>query len=314
MAELLFQSLWIGGRLPALEETCIRSFVASGHRYRLYAYEDVPNVPSGCEVSDARNVLPKDRVFRHTSGEHAGSVAGFSDLFRFKLLQEHGGWWVDTDVICLSDVARGADYVFAEESAGLYGTAVLKAPRGSALVKGALEKASAVGEDFAFGEIGPSLLTATARELGLEEHAWESHSIYALPWHDALAVFDPNRREEIQERTERSTFLHLWTSILRLANVLKDVSPPPGSFLFEAHARFGTPLARDVRYDWEDMGRVADVLAEYWKQWDQICELRAELTEVKGQEDFGRPGGDPKTAILGRARDASRRLLRFLGR
>ena len=41
-------------------------------------------------------------MFFYTDALHVGSVAGFSNLFRYELLRRDGGWWVDTDVLCLA--------------------------------------------------------------------------------------------------------------------------------------------------------------------------------------------------------------------
>jgi hypothetical protein len=37
------------------------------------------------------------------AGIGRGSVSAFSNLFRYYLLHQMGGWWVDADVVCLSE-------------------------------------------------------------------------------------------------------------------------------------------------------------------------------------------------------------------
>ena len=87
--------LWIGPRLSPLERACVQSFLAKGHRFNLFAYDTVANVPDACTVLDAATLVPRSHVFAHSSGPGEGSLAGFSDLFRYKLLYEHGGWlWI----------------------------------------------------------------------------------------------------------------------------------------------------------------------------------------------------------------------------
>src|SRR5690625_7959918 len=98
----VIQGLWIDGELSAMEELCIRSFLANGHEFHLYTYGDVPNAPSGATVRDAREILPEDRIFRCEGGVFGkGSLTGFADIFRYQLLFDRVGWWVDMDVICL---------------------------------------------------------------------------------------------------------------------------------------------------------------------------------------------------------------------
>src|SRR4051812_10885773 len=91
----VINGLWIG-QLSPLEQLCIRSFIVQGHPYHLYTYDALDNVPAGVTLQDAGQILPKSLIFRNQLGKGKGSVAAFSDLFRYKLLLERGGWWVDT--------------------------------------------------------------------------------------------------------------------------------------------------------------------------------------------------------------------------
>src|ERR1041385_3961243 len=102
------QSLWIGPRLSAMERACLASFLRHGHEVHLYTYNDVDGVPPGVIVRDGSEILPPERIFSYR--EH-DTVSGFSNFFRYKLLSERGGWWVDTDVICLEPFTFDGDYV-----------------------------------------------------------------------------------------------------------------------------------------------------------------------------------------------------------
>jgi hypothetical protein len=98
----VINGLWIGSHLTLMEQLTLRSFVAQGHRFVLWTYDDLETaLPPGVERRDAREVLPSERVFRYRGGHFPGSCAGFSDMFRYALLAERGGWWVDMDVTCL---------------------------------------------------------------------------------------------------------------------------------------------------------------------------------------------------------------------
>ena len=108
-----FRSFWFGGDLSPVEHLCLKSFIAHGHRFQLYAYEEVGNVPRGCELLDAATVVPRDQLFLYAHGDHAGTPAGFANLFRYTLLDRDGGWWVDTDVLCLRSKIAEPDHVFA---------------------------------------------------------------------------------------------------------------------------------------------------------------------------------------------------------
>lgn len=94
------------GKMSGLEVTCLKSFLDHGHRIIVFAYDDT-EIPSLFERADAATVLPRERVFFYKSGPGAGSVAGFSNLFRYTLLKRYGDWWTDTDVLS-GEVARPA--------------------------------------------------------------------------------------------------------------------------------------------------------------------------------------------------------------
>ena len=96
-----------------MEALSSASFLHHGHAYVLYAYEEVANIPAGTTVKDANSILPESAIFQYQ--EHA-SYAGFANFFRYKLLMEEGGWWADTDVICIKRFDFEAPYVFGAQS------------------------------------------------------------------------------------------------------------------------------------------------------------------------------------------------------
>ncbi len=97
----VIQGLWIGDELSTMERLSIASFLAQGHPYHLYVYRPVSNVPLGTCLKDASEVLPESMIFQYPD---YASYAGFANYFRYKLLLERGGWWVDTDAVCLQTV------------------------------------------------------------------------------------------------------------------------------------------------------------------------------------------------------------------
>src|ERR1700675_312106 len=111
----VIQSLWVGPRLSAMERLSITSFLKNGHSYILYVYGPVEGVPEGVELKDANEILPSAAIF--TYPDYA-TYSGFSNFFRYKLLLERGGWWVDTDIICLKPFIFDAEFVFSSERGG----------------------------------------------------------------------------------------------------------------------------------------------------------------------------------------------------
>ncbi len=142
----IIHSLWIGKTLSRVELLCIESFLAHKHSFHLWVYEtpETP-LPEGTILEDANKIIPDKNVFSYRKtnqfGHGKGSYAGFSDIFRYKLLYEHGGWWVDMDVICLKPFDFKDDYVFREHHDFPVVGNMMKCPKESELMKRCFEQA-----------------------------------------------------------------------------------------------------------------------------------------------------------------------------
>src|SRR5271168_1049448 len=175
------QSLWIGGELSSMEVGSIRSFLAQGHSFHLYVYDEVQNIPSGTVVLDAHTIVDRSKIFTY---KDFPSYAGFSNLFRYALLHKCGNYWTDLDIFCLRPFDFSGDYFFARQKADSFrqslknhffpslNCCLMKAPAGSELcrrsVNFCLEQDPA---RLAWGTTGPKLLTQLARELHLGRYA-----------------------------------------------------------------------------------------------------------------------------------------------
>lgn len=132
-------SLWIGNQLSKMELLTINTFIAQGYKFHLWTYESLKNMlPEECVVCDANDIIPFERVFKYKYssqfGTGKGSYAGFSDIFRYKLLYDKGGWWVDMDVTCLKPFDVAAPYFFrSHHDLSLVGN-IMKAPKGSSFM------------------------------------------------------------------------------------------------------------------------------------------------------------------------------------
>ena len=109
----IVQGLWVGGRLTELERLCIRSFCAHGHIFHLYHYDELQNLPQadGLHLLNAEEILPHTKIFRHKGR----TLAFFADQFRWELLRQRGGWWVDMDMVCVRPLDFAADVVFCRD-------------------------------------------------------------------------------------------------------------------------------------------------------------------------------------------------------
>lgn len=144
----IINGLWIGDKLSSIELLTLKSFVAHGHEFHLWCYSNLSTqVPEGVICKDANEIIPQAKIFRYKHknqfGNGKGSVAGFSDIFRYKLLYEHGGWWVDMDITCLKTFDIDKPYFFRKHhNLNVVGN-VMKCPKGSLLMKQCYEEASA---------------------------------------------------------------------------------------------------------------------------------------------------------------------------
>ncbi len=118
------QMLWVGGSLSQLEHLCMQSFLSNGHPVHLYTYGKVDNVPSAVTCLNAEDILGKEHIFLHK-----GSYACFADLFRWKLLFERGGYYCDTDILCLKPFDFTEESIIGLESHNKFNVAVLRFPK-----------------------------------------------------------------------------------------------------------------------------------------------------------------------------------------
>jgi len=233
----LFRSLWIGPALSPFERLCIQSFLALGHEFELFVYHPIANVPAGCRVSDAREILLESQVFAYRKG---GSYSAFSNVFRYKLLLDVGGWWVDADVVCFSSQIPDAPIALARERETAVNGAIMKFPAKHPAMQFAYDTAVARGRDVNWGEIGPSLVTKVVEKFDLERWLVAGQRFYPISWQEFTLFLRPSSRDAVAARTMGAIFLHLWNEMFRRAGYRKEYLPPSGSYLrelFERHLR-----------------------------------------------------------------------------
>lgn len=223
----VFQAFWFGGPLPPLAWLCISSFVRFGHRVHLYSYDQL-SLPSGVKGRPADSVLPRESVrFVH------GSYSTFSNVFRYALLEKAGGWWIDTDVLCLGNPIPVCNIAFAEEQSGRFNTALMKFPKGHPLVKDLLAQAQNGDLDqIAWGDLGGTLLTTVINKHRVGSLAQPKQTFYPLHWLESYKVLFPEFTCEIYDRISRQPFLHFWNYMYHFMGYdSSKFRPLGGSFL-----------------------------------------------------------------------------------
>lgn len=226
----VIQSLWIGSALGPLERLSAASFMKQGHEYHLYTYGPLENVPPGVVVIDGNEILPASSIFSYQSGFGSGSVSAFSNLFRYKLLLERGGWWADADVVCL----RAFDFAEPLVLAGEYhrnhprqiASAVIRSPSGHVLMQKCYNTArESDPAKVVWGQIGPLLLSSVAENLKLEAHVRAPEVFCPVPWWEweVLVREDGDIHEWISSATYA---IHLWHELWRSRRIDRNMRFP----------------------------------------------------------------------------------------
>jgi hypothetical protein len=230
-----FQSFWYGDTVPPFVQLCAKSFVDNGHRYIVYSYDHIP-VPPKVEIRDAEEILPRSEVFFYRGDDGSNqSVAGFANLFRYELLARHGGWWVDSDVLCLTKRVPERCLYLGYETPGIVGNAIIRSPAAHPLVVQAARMTREAGRDLSWGESGPRLVTRLVDQLLLAEYVERLFVTYPIPWPEYSLLTSPEQRGVVTDRTRDRPFLHFWHEMFRREGDLSINSPLPGSFLADRY-------------------------------------------------------------------------------
>ncbi|HYI12323.1 MAG TPA: hypothetical protein VEK57_24935 [Thermoanaerobaculia bacterium] len=213
------QTLWIGPRLSVMEQLALSSFVHHGHQVDLYTYDEVANVPEGVTVRNGNAILPASMIFQYR--EHQ-SYSGFSNFFRYRLLLERGGCWVDTDLVALRPFSFAEDHVFSsEEAQGIehVNAGFIKAPAGSPAMQRAWDICAAKDRtQIRWGETGPALLREIVTTLGLESFVRPPEVFCPIPFPKWESLLDPIP----PALPENAAAVHLWNELWRRAGKDKD--------------------------------------------------------------------------------------------
>lgn len=246
-------SFWYGP-MSDMAKACLASFVAQGHRVELYSYLTYPELPAGVELRRADAVLPFAVVERMIKGHH---YAIASDIFRYEMLHQGLGVWVDCDCFCVRPI-RDEDYIMAWEDEASIAIGVLKAPPDSELTRAmrgiregfippwsstkrkitwAVRRAVGLPKPLTrmvWGTTGPAALTYYARQYGVDRLAKPPATFYPIHYSEVDRLLDENETLENLVKPE-TVVLHLYNEALRgravpttspLGRILASVSTP----------------------------------------------------------------------------------------
>lgn len=247
----VIHGLWIGP-LSRLERLTLHSFVGKGHEFHLWRYEPIPDpLPHGVVVRNADEILPQGKVFRKRMADAeselgAGSYATFSDLFRTKLLHEHGGIWVDMDVLCLRPFDFEQPYVFRSHRLGLVMNVIKCPPRSNLMGELLDEMSGRVCEDSGWFDFTRAFIERVRRN-NLQSFARDD---LMPPDHwDNVRPFVEDNIEFPPSWYGLHWINELWTTLRksggvykgkRIATSIPDKNHPvPGTRIFQLYQQYG---------------------------------------------------------------------------
>lgn len=164
------QSFWHGPSPTVMEQMCVRSYLAHGHEFHLYVYEPSGAYPEGVVLKDASEIIPYAEVFV----DGFGGFVNFSNRFRYALLYQKGGWWVDMDTVCLRAFDFSEPYAFSSEVTGnrtQVNTTYIKSLPGAPFLKDCMDFMDTRGlKNLHWGELGVHLISRMIFRNGMERY------------------------------------------------------------------------------------------------------------------------------------------------
>lgn len=245
----IVRSLWVGPALSEMEWACFSSFIKHGARFELFTEDLSRRVPTGVVLRDCREILGNEIPrYGPQAGERQGSYAMAADVARIRTLLRDGGWWVDSDVVCLKSFAAIDDGVkFAWQDTprgsnelGSVNVAVIRLPPGSRIAQ-LVERRSRMPwfgspwekprlrlrnfwrtkrtifnpYDVWWGmSAGPDALTRAIHYLDLTDEVLPFRSFYPVHysnWRDMLTTTS----DDLVRMAQDSYAVHLWAEMYR---------------------------------------------------------------------------------------------------
>jgi hypothetical protein len=201
----------------------VTSMRAAGHPIKVWSYSPQKLEflrPHGVELRDANDVMPRGLFERILKGSE---IRYFSDIFRYAVLYEHGGLWMDSDVILLRPFPFRGDHFFNLQWRGSHkghficGNVMYADPYSRhmrALYEQSIERFHAAS-GWEFGMVGPKLLSDyIASDVGAElrDRVFGPMFFNSIDWMEIDRFDKPIAELADYLNDERVFGLHLWTA------------------------------------------------------------------------------------------------------
>jgi hypothetical protein len=242
---------WYRGALKPLAAACIRSFLVNGFDVTVWTYDAdlrLPQLRDGpfqesrvlrgrrhvsSTIGDATLMFPERFKQTITQNKVVGSLSGFSNMLRYRILAAYGGWWFDTDLFCMRSV-----WSFVNLTRGItLGSLTARAATPPAVVAGlqdhekingavlylrnrsmgvlleqrANESLTIRNRSVVWGTLGPRLITSVVgQELKLLRECLPPSIFYPISWKDWRILFDKQHVGQAWKATRSAYTVHLW--------------------------------------------------------------------------------------------------------
>ncbi len=183
----------------------------AGASLRVFSYDPRLELPPGVRLADARAIVPDETLTRRFIANGKPSIATFADFFRYRMIQETGCCWVDTDILCAAHARfrSTASYSAARPTPSGRASSTMRClrlpPSHPALAELVATAEAAIDVDQRWGAIGPFLLTPVLARHGLDSHALDSHVCYPIEPEQFWKLFLPGYRDWAADATRGAT-------------------------------------------------------------------------------------------------------------
>lgn len=203
----------------------MKSFLRNRYELWVWTYDEGLQLPDGAFLKNANELIDESEIFLN----QRGSYAGFSDYFRYKVLNTYGGLYADTDVIALkeSNKLTKKQFLVSEQRKPdskkiIINGNVIYNPnpsKGNVIDLAYAYSRSFRKEDIYWSEIGPALLTAITQIY--PRHSFEIRPpqfANPIPWWDC-----PKKLLLKNTRLSKETFfIHCYNEQWRQCGIDKN--------------------------------------------------------------------------------------------
>lgn len=198
------------------------------------------NLPDGAEHCDANKIVAKQNLYAYSQAEFKNSLAAFSDIFRFTMLNTEPGWWFDTDCFCVKSsdeftkLRENVPYVMGYEPKNVIACGAIYFNDKTIIddINKELNIRLSVYNNHVprWGDYSVNLVTEILNRRDIASVAQDQNKFYEIGYDELDKFIDPAYCNESINRTNRSYIIHIWNHMIS-GRINKNIMPPVGSFL-----------------------------------------------------------------------------------